>query len=143
GNLDHIMLAGASASVLQGTVRAVGRVTWWPRTEWNLAIQRTGIEPSLLTEDPDAWPGTIAFDGRTSGYLDSLGPIGSLIIDSLGGALRDKPLRATGTVGFTGPSFESPGLTVNWGSAQLTGSGTVGDTIAAAYRLAISNLGTA
>ncbi|HEU5049865.1 MAG TPA: translocation/assembly module TamB domain-containing protein [Gemmatimonadales bacterium] len=147
GNLEHVELDSASADVLEGTLGATGTVTWWPATTWELAIRASGVRPALLLEEPRAWPGTVAFAGRTAGRLDSIGPVGELVIDSLGGAIRNQPLGGHGIVRFAGlaatGSFEVRELDATWGSVRLTGSGALADTVHADYRLAIGSLGTA
>ncbi len=142
GNLDHVDLDSASAAVFEGDVHARGRVTWWPRTEWALDVRGSGVEPARLLENPAEWPGAVAFAGSTSGYLDSIGPVGSLRVDSLGGRLRGQPLGGTVAVEFAGPAAVVPQLAVTWGSARLTGRGAVADTVSADFDLAIGNLRT-
>ena len=143
GDLDHVMLDRSTAEVFEGTVHAAGRLTWWPRTEWNLAVRGEGVEPAHLLENPAEWPGAIAFAGSTAGHLDSIGPIGALRVDSLGGALRGQPLGGTAEVEFAGKAATVPRLAVTWGSAHLTGRGAVADTVSADFDLAIGNLRTA
>ncbi|MGE5927046.1 MAG: hypothetical protein ACM357_06820, partial [Gemmatimonadota bacterium] len=143
GTLDHVLLDSSRAAVFDGTVHAAGRVTWWPRTEWNLAVRGDGVEPSHLLENPGEWPGAVAFAGRTAGHLDSIGPVGTLRIDSLGGALRGQRLGGTAEVEFAGNAAEVPELAVTWGSVRLTGRGAIADTVSADFDLAIGNLRTA
>ena len=143
GNLDHVMIGSSAADVFDGTVHAAGRVTWWPRTEWNLAVRGAGVEPAQLLENPGEWPGAIDFVGRTAGHLDSIGPIGRLRVDSLGGALRGQRLGGTAEVDFAGNTAVVPALDVLWGSARLTGRGALADTVSADFDLAIGNLRTA
>ena len=143
GNLDHVELDSSTAAVFDGTVHAAGRVTWWPRTEWDLTVRGENVEPAQLLENPGEWPGAVAFAGRTAGYLDSIGPAGSLRIDSLGGVLRGQRLGGTAEVEFAGKSAVVPNLAVTWGSARLVGRGALADTVSADFDLAIGNLRTA
>jgi autotransporter translocation and assembly factor TamB len=143
GNLDHVELDSAGAELLDGQLFAQGRVSWWPRTEWNLAIRGRNLEPGPLLEQPARWPGAVDFVGVTSGHLDSIGPVGRLAIDTLGGAIRGQPLGGTAEVEFAGIAAEVPRADLRWGSARLTGRGAVADTVFADFDLVIGNLATA
>jgi autotransporter translocation and assembly factor TamB len=143
GNLDHVELDSSTAAVFDGEVHARGRVTWWPRTEWRLDVRGSGIDPAPLMKEPAEWPGAIDFTGSTAGYLDSIGPVGTLRVDSLRGALRGQRLGGTAHVEFAGTSANVPSLDVTWGSARLTGRGAVADSVSAEFDLAVGDLRTA
>ena len=143
GDLDHVAIDNSTAAVFEGSVHAVGRLAWWPRTEWQLGVRGIDVEPARLLENPAEWPGALSFTASTSGHLDSIGPVGSVRIDSLGGAIRGQRLGGTAEIEFAGQAAAVPSLAVTWGSARLSGRGAVADTVSADFALAIGDLRTA
>ncbi|MEO8226898.1 MAG: translocation/assembly module TamB domain-containing protein [Gemmatimonadota bacterium] len=143
GNLDHMMLSRATAELLRGRVIASGRLGWFPNVSWNLNVHADSVHPALMLQDPSAWPGAVSAWAKTAGHLDTLGPVGRAVVDSIGGSLRAQPLRGTLAVGFTGQRYDIPSLDVNWGSAHAVASGTVADSVDVRYTLDVANLATA
>ena len=143
GNLEQFKGAQARVSLLDGTVTASGPLRWWPRVGWDLDIRAQDIKPGLLLEQPAAWPGSLMFHATTAGALDSTGPAGHAALDSLGGTLRHQPLRGHLQLSFADSVYRVEALALGWGSAQLTASGTVADTLRVRYRVNVANLATA
>src|SRR5262245_57386374 len=143
GNLERFKSAQARASLLDGTVTASGPLLWWPRVGWDLDIRAQDIKPGLLVEQPAAWPGSLMLHATTAGALDSTGPAGHAALDSLGGTLRHQPLRGHLQLSFADSVYRVEALALGWGSAQLTASGTVADTLRVRYRVNVANLATA
>ncbi|HEU4699295.1 MAG TPA: translocation/assembly module TamB domain-containing protein [Gemmatimonadales bacterium] len=144
GNLERIALDSAFADLLRGHVATHGVVGWYPKIHWKLDLVAQGLEPRLAMADTTAWPGAIGAVARTAGYLDSIGPIGEVTVDSLFGALRRQPLRGAADVHFHGKQYRVPKLDAGWGSARALAAGTVSDSaMALRFHLAVADLRTA
>ena len=144
GDLEHIALDSSTAELLDGKTNATGTIGWYPRVNWNLAVAALGIRPGTMMTDSTLWPGAVSAWATTSGRIDSIGPIGSARVDSLGGRLRGQPLSGHLDLRFAGKRYEVPAADVRWGSAHATGAVTLADSaIDARYDIAIGNLATA
>ena len=143
GNLERLIRVRADADLLDGRITVNGPVRWWPKIGWDLSVVAQGIRPAALLERPAEWPGTLMFRATTAGVLDSTGPAGRLVLDTLGGSLRRQPLGGHAELGVADSVYRIDALALRWGSARLTASGTVADSLNLSYRLAIAALGTA
>jgi autotransporter translocation and assembly factor TamB len=142
GGLESVALDSSTASVLDGVLRATGKVGWWPMLEWDLVVSGDSIRPARFFPRPARWPGYLAFHLTTTGVIDSSGPVGRATIDSLGGRLRGQTLAGHGEVGFAPDAYEISSLDASWGSAHLLAQGVVHDTVALRYDLTIAELRT-
>ena len=149
GNLEQLILDRASAELMKGHVTAWGRVNWFPQTGWSLAVRADTLQPGLLTENPAALPGRVSGFARTRGVIDSLGPRGVALLDSMSGALKGQPLRGDAAVRFASSRETGVRATIDrsdlgWGSASALTTGWVDTSrMSLAYRIAVGNLGTA
>ncbi|MBA2627704.1 MAG: hypothetical protein H0U85_06800, partial [Gemmatimonadales bacterium] len=143
GNLEQMTLSRAAAGVLDGRVLVAGRVGWYPRVSWNLAVQADRVRPATMLADPSAWPGLVTAWARTEGQIDTIGPVGRAVVDSISGELRKQPLRGTLAVNFAGQRYEIPAADISWGSAHAVASGLVADSVDLRYDMNIGNLATA
>ncbi len=140
GDLEHLLLDRAVADLYAGTVTADGRVSWYPHISWNLGVVARGIRPARVLARGQRWPGAVSAWLKTAGRIDSVGPVGVAAVDSLGGAIRGRPVSGTLAVHFTGARYEIPSLDVGWGSAHLVASGFVADTIRLRYDATVGNI---
>ena len=143
GGLERLTRARVDADLLDGRITVNGPVHWWPKIRWDLSVIAQGIRPGALLERPAEWPGTVMFRASTAGVLDSTGPAGRLVLDTLGGSLRRQPLGGHTELAVADSVYRIEALALRWGSARLTASGTVADSLNLSYRLAIAALGTA
>ncbi|HEV8150947.1 MAG TPA: hypothetical protein VGP61_12240, partial [Gemmatimonadales bacterium] len=143
GNLERLNFDSSTAALLHGVLTGTGKLAWWPRIEWDLALAADSIRPAPLFPHPAKWPGTVTLRATTSGAIDSSGPEGHAKLDSLGGKLRGQLLAGHAEFGFAPHAWDLPVFDVNWGSARLRAQGIVHDTVALAYDLAITDLRTA
>ncbi|MEO8452807.1 MAG: hypothetical protein ABI647_23655, partial [Gemmatimonadota bacterium] len=141
GNLEQVTLDSSTTRFLDGRLLATGKLEWWPLIGWDLRIAATGVRPSLVLDSLAALPGTLDLFGATQGVIDTIGPVGTLVIDSLGGVLRGHPVSGHGEIGLAGTNaYDLRGLDVRWGSVNIGASGTVRDTIALSYAVAVADL---
>jgi autotransporter translocation and assembly factor TamB len=118
-------------------------VSWWPKIGWDLVVVADRIRPARLLARPESLPGTLSLHATTAGTLDSTGPAGRLALDTLRGTLRRQPLGGRLAVRFADSVYRIDALALSWGSAGLTASGSVGDTVDLRYRMVVRDLGTA
>ncbi|MEP6574550.1 MAG: hypothetical protein ABJD11_17745, partial [Gemmatimonadota bacterium] len=142
GDLDHIEMTPLSADLFGGRVNATGTVGWFPKVGWKLTVVADRLRPGLLLKDSTSLPGTASIFARTIGELDSIGPVGTVLVDSMNGALRRQPISGNANVHLAGPAYDISTLRMGWGSATLTTSGRVADTLALDYLLDVSTLST-
>lgn len=143
GNLERLKFDSSTAALLHGVLTGTGRLAWWPRIEWDLALAADSIRPAPLFPHPAKWPGSVTLRATTSGAIDSSGPEGRAKLDSLGGKLRGQLLAGHAEFGFAPHAWDLPVFDVNWGSARLRAQGIIHDTVALSYDLAITDLRTA
>jgi autotransporter translocation and assembly factor TamB len=143
GGLESVELDSSTARVLDGVLRASGKVGWWPKLDWDLVVAGDSIRPARYFPRPATWPGYVAFRLSTTGVFDSSGPVGRAKIDSIGGRLRGQSLAGRAEVGFAPGAYEVPALEARWGSARLIAQGVLYDTVAVRYDLTIADLRTA
>ncbi|MEO8089227.1 MAG: translocation/assembly module TamB domain-containing protein [Gemmatimonadales bacterium] len=141
GDLDRLTLDSATASLLDGKVTAAGAVRWWPEIGWQLALAGRGLRPAPLAPDSAAWPGAISFRAATEGVLDSAGPVGRVVLDTLTGDLRGQPLGGALTVQASGDRYAIPRLVLTWGAVRLAAAGVIGDLLDLSFELSASRLG--
>ena len=143
GGLEQVTLDSSTARVLGGSASTTGRVGWWPQVAWDLVVTGDSIQPAPLFPHPAKWPGEVNVALRTAGVIDSSGPVGKAILDSIGGRLRGQPLAGHAELGFGPEVYDLGSFDVRWGSARLIARAVVRDTIAASYDLSIADLRTA
>ena len=141
GDLVHLELDRALTTLFDGRIAATGEVEWFPKIRWDLSATADSVRPGMLTQDPAAWPGRISARARTVGVMDSIGPVGSADVDSLGGAVRGHALGGTLAIRFAGERYEIPRLAVDWGSAHVDASGNVAEEMAIDYDATVGNIG--
>jgi autotransporter translocation and assembly factor TamB len=143
GDLEHVALDSSSARLLGGRADATGTIGWYPRVNWDLVVAALGLHPGRMMADSTLWPGAVSAWLSTSGRIDSIGPIGTAKVDSLGGTLRHQPLGGTLDLRFAGKRYAIPAADVTWGSAHATGGLTLADSaIDARYHVTVGNLAT-
>jgi autotransporter translocation and assembly factor TamB len=142
GNLQRFSALRADADLLEGQVRVTGPVSWWPRIGWSLSLAADRIRPAAMLARPEALPGTLMLRATSAGTLDSTGPAGRLVLDTLAGSLKRQPVRGLAQISFADSVYRIDTLALSWGSAGLAAAGTAGDTLNLRYRLAVRNLGT-
>jgi autotransporter translocation and assembly factor TamB len=144
GDLEHVALDSSTVELLGGRAEATGKVGWYPKVNWDLRVAALGLHPGQMMPDSALWPGAVSAWASTEGRIDSIGPIGTAGVDSLGGSLRGERLGGTFDLRFTGRRYEVPALDVTWGSAHATGAVTLADSaVDARYHVEIGNLATA
>jgi len=142
GNLERLTALRADADLLDGRVSVAGPVRWWPNVGWDLSLAVDRIRPGAMLEKPDTWPGTVMLRGATAGTLDSTGPAGRLVIDTLGGTLKGQPVLGRARLLFADSVYHVDTLALAWGSAALSATGSAGDSLDLRYRMSVRNLGT-
>ncbi|AOU98538.1 hypothetical protein BI364_11745 [Acidihalobacter yilgarnensis] len=64
GNSKGLKVDHLTASLLDGTFKAHGAVTWKPTLNWQFIINAQNLDPGVLRTD---WPGKLAVDGHLTG----------------------------------------------------------------------------
>jgi translocation and assembly module TamB len=107
----------------------------WPDTagcpgksdfSWQATVEGSGVDPAILMPQ---WPGTLDFQGRSSGMLIDDLVRAEIHLDSLEGELRDHPLRANGTIRVEGDNYTVDGFFLETAGSTLEATGRIADTV--------------
>jgi len=130
----------ARAALLSGHVRAQGWFAWQPRVEWDLSVAVESLAPGDLMPDPSRWPGSLRARARSQGtWVDGSISLRATL-DTLAGTLRARPVSGYADVALDGTSLLVSALHLRWGSAALTGAGTLGDELGFDLGLTVPDL---
>ncbi|HYH47314.1 MAG TPA: hypothetical protein VEG34_16660, partial [Thermoanaerobaculia bacterium] len=124
GDKDSFRFASLRGDILGGRLTGRGEVAWQPQVRWDLALQGAGISPQPLVA---ALPGRFNFAAASRGTLGDDGPVGTVRVSNLTGALRGQPLRAAADLELAGPRYRLTRLDATLGPARLSAAGWLGD----------------
>lgn len=127
GNTNALTADSLDVRALGGVVRGDGFVRWDPALSWRGRLHGDSLRVGELADSPEDWLGAVSFRARGTGSVheDSL-RIG-IDLQSLEGALRDRPLSARGRVDIDRARIAASDASVSWGSARATLSGSTAD----------------
>ncbi|MDJ0767063.1 MAG: translocation/assembly module TamB domain-containing protein, partial [Myxococcota bacterium] len=118
-----------SAHLAGGTVRASGEVYWEAGVGWRANLEADEFDPDFLVQEPDTWRGRLATKVRISGVNTAEGIETHLIVDTLHGVLREKPIAARTAVHIEGTSYRLDSSSVLWGEANLLAFGELSEQL--------------
>ncbi len=137
GDQDSFRFASLRGDILGGRLTGRGEVAWQPQVRWDLALQGAGISPHPLVA---ALPGRFDFAAASRGTLGDNGPVGTVRVSNLTGALRGQPLRAAADLELAGPRYHLSRLDATLGPARLSAAGWLGERWDLGFTAAIPNL---
>lgn len=123
-----------------GRLALQGLVEFSPKVTWNLRAQASDFDPGALLA---GWHGQLDLDFATEGRLEEAGPAGNLVVHTLSGELRGRPLAGGGAIDFAAPAELTGDLKLASGRSRVavTGRPTGGQRVDARVVLAIASLG--
>ena len=117
---------------LNGTLLSRGEVRWTPHLAWDLHVDGKGLNPGAHWRD---WPGDLALSGHTTGDRQTQSLRYQVDDLRLNGRLRTYALEAIGALAADEKTISIKGLRLSSGASRLDASGTLGETLALAWRL--------
>ncbi|MDR3389489.1 MAG: translocation/assembly module TamB domain-containing protein [Rudaea sp.] len=122
----------------RGGLNASGEIVLLPLLGWRLDARANRLDPGAFAKD---WPGSIDFTLSTSGRMEKDGPAGNLRLDSLGGTLRQRPLRGNADLNFAPPLAVDGVLMLASGKSSIALRGKSGAQTDVEVNLSIASLG--
>lgn len=122
GSTERVALEALHADILGGRLTANARATWAPRVEWWAALSGDAIDPGYLAPD---WPGGLDFSLRSSGTIDGDQRDITVVIEGLGGKLRDYPLAGSGEFRMLQDAMQFKDIRLSSGRAKVTANGSL------------------
>lgn len=124
GDLAGLDIGKIRGELLGGGAEGAARVQWQPAVRWSARMALTDIDPGLRWPQ---WEGRLAARLGSEGELGGSGMKASASVESLSGELRGYPVRGEADVSVDNRMFTLGELRLASGTAQLTGSGSVGE----------------
>ena len=137
GGLDQLRLDRLLGKILDGTLEAVGDLTWSPTLTWKMDLIATDINPQALSAQ---WPGKLSAAVTTSGELPDSGLQLQAQIRELQGFLREKPVAGSGKLRINGSKLLLEDLLFSSGQAKIGASGELGDAWDLQWKLDVPDL---
>ena len=122
----------------RGGLEAHGEIALQPQVGWNVEASAHKLDPGAFAA---AWPGAIDFHLSTKGQMEKTGPRGHLLLDSLGGTLRQRALSGNADIEFALPLALNGSLELKSGNSSIGVRGKSDTQTAVDVTLAISSLG--
>lgn len=128
GGLGGMTLQPLRLDVLDGRLRANGRVRWDQGLSWELALEADQINPGAYLAD---WPGELG------GRIDVTGSLGAgdgefkmhALIDNLVGRLRDYPVSARGALDYRAGQLHARAFEFASGPNRIEVDGYAGEVL--------------
>ncbi len=139
GNLSSLDIGMLRAKLLKGELNGSGSVAWKPSLAWQVSLRGAGLDPGAAWPE---WPGRLAIEAGSSGTFKKGRLQGIMDIRSIKGKLRGYPLRAATRLRVDGTAYALSGLEISSGSAQLSASGRLADTLDFKWKISAPQLGT-
>ena len=128
------------ANVVGGRIVGRGSVAWQPTVRWNLAFDANGVNPGAIWP---AYPGALAFTGRSEGTNGPAGPSGRILVTRLSGTLRGQPVAASGALSASRGQYRLSNAAATWGPNRVEASGGFGRAMDLSWKLDAPRLGAA
>lgn len=138
GGNGRLAIRTVIANLLEGRIVGRGSVAWTPQVRWDLAFEGQGINPGQVWR---AYPGKLAFTGRTQGVRHAAGPSGRLLVSRLDGTLRNQPVSASGTVTASAGQYQLTDAVVRSGQNRVEASGGFGRAFNLAWKIDAPQIG--
>src|SRR5205085_12183594 len=105
-----------------------------------LAFQGESINPGVVWP---AYPGVLAFAGRSEGVQETGGAGGRILVSRLNGTLRNQPVSAAGTLSASHGQYALAQARVQYGPARAEAAGEFGRRWNLSWRLDAPQIGAA
>ncbi|GAB3338478.1 translocation/assembly module TamB domain-containing protein [Marilutibacter aestuarii] len=126
GDERQMRLERLEVAMPTGTLDVDGELHWTPTLGWTAEAALAGFDPGYFAAD---WPGAVDGRVRSEGELRDPGGLrASVVVDDLGGRLRDRPLDGKGHVEIDGESYRGE-LALRLGGSRIEAKGRVADTL--------------
>ncbi|HEV8128340.1 MAG TPA: hypothetical protein VGQ14_01655, partial [Candidatus Eisenbacteria bacterium] len=139
GGNGRLAVRTVIANVFDGRITGRGTVAWTPVPRWDLAFEGQGINPGRVWP---AYPGTLAFAGRTQGVNTRAGTSGRVLVSRLSGTLRNQPIEASGTVTARAGQYQLTDAIVRSGPNRVEASGGFGRAFSLAWKIDAPQIGS-
>ena len=121
-----------------GGLQAHGDIALQPQAGWDVEASANKLDPGAFAP---AWPGAIDFHLSTKGQVEKSGPRGQLVLDRLGGTLRQRALSGSADIGFATPLALTGSVELKSGNSAIGVRGNSATQTAVDVTLAIASLG--
>jgi translocation and assembly module TamB len=138
GGLKKLRLEKLLASILDGTLEAVGDLSWSPTLTWEMDVTATDIDPETLAAE---WPGKLSVSVSTTGEMPEAGLKLQAKIRELTGTLREKPIAGRGNIQLNGNKLLLEDVAFSSGQAQVSAAGELGDAWNLQWTLNVADVG--
>ena len=122
GNTKGAVLTQFTGNTMEGEVTVRGDVQWSPEITWNLTTEGRNINPAALNSE---WPGSLTWKITSDGTLEENGVTATVLLEQLGGVLRDLPVAAKGTIELVPEHIAIDDLQISSGDAVFTARGNL------------------
>jgi translocation and assembly module TamB len=137
GNLNGMHFDELRISALDGEALVNGQLDWSPQLSWQAEASLKGIDPASLWP---AWPGRLDARLTSRGGISQGQLFGDADISRLSGRLRGQPVSLSSHLGWQNNGLDIHRLNARSGTARVSASGRLGDTLDLDWRIAADNL---
>jgi translocation and assembly module TamB len=138
GGNGRLAVRTVIANILDGRITGRGTVGWTQEPRWDLTFEGQGINPGRVWP---AYPGALAFAGRTQGVHTKAGASGRVLVSRLNGTLRNQPIAASGTVTAHAGQYQLTDAMVRSGPNRVDASGGFGRAFSLAWKIDAPQIG--
>lgn len=138
GTAQEILIRRLAIDQAAGHLAAEGSVSLQPGIGWDIEATARALDPGVFAA---GWPGAIDFDLATTGVLEDDGPRAHILLERVGGTLRQRPLSGGGDLRLAPGNIVGGELRLVAGSSELRLDGRDDDRTDAVVELAIASLG--
>lgn len=137
GNPDRITLNKVELVQAKGHLAVTGSVQTAAPLRWNIEASAENFDPGALVA---GWNGSVDLALASAGQLGDQGPSGSLVLTSLTGSLRQRPISGSADLELQPGWLLSGNLALRSGTSRIDFDGKPGQRIDARIDLAIDSL---
>lgn len=140
GGNGRLAVRTVIANIFDGRIVGNGSVAWRPAVSWRLSFEGRGIDPGTVWR---AYPGSLAFAGRSEGVNGPSGPSGRILVTRLTGTLRNQPVTASGTLSARGGQYTLANAVATWGPNRVAANGGFGHAFSLDWKVDAPQVGAA
>ncbi|MEO8802553.1 MAG: translocation/assembly module TamB domain-containing protein [Rudaea sp.] len=138
GTPQKIVLKQLDLKQSSGGMNANGTIVLQPNIGWTFDASAKKLDPGAFVKD---WPGAIDFTLSTNGTMRKDGAQGKLILDHLGGTLRQRPVHGSANLAFAAPLSIDGKFNLTLGKSSIVVTGNSLTRTDLKLDLAIASLG--
>ncbi|HHO47213.1 MAG TPA: hypothetical protein ENN06_01960 [Desulfobacteraceae bacterium] len=126
GDGESLRFTDVAVSRADAVLAGHGGLAWREDFSWQAVLEGRDIDPAVFMPQ---WPGTLAFQGWSSGTVSNGLLRAEVYVDSMEGEVRDHPLWAGGAVRIEGNEYLVDDFFLETAGSTLKVSGRYGDTM--------------